>query len=194
MDQEFLLKTYSQMYGPEAGPWNRGVTNKYLEYRFTAFFEENFAVKSGDDLCNVGIGAGAWDRYLSYRLEGGTLTCIDIDPLCCRQLCEGLICEENPNHVEIICSDVMELELTNRFDIVTLVGSTERESGRGAALLEKAASFVKPGGSLYYQTLFEDLPEAQILETTRCCGMTPEAVEIEERYGFCCRYYKFTKK
>lgn len=30
----FLLKTYSQMYGPEAGPWNLSVENKYLMYRF----------------------------------------------------------------------------------------------------------------------------------------------------------------
>lgn len=194
MDKDFLLQTYSQMYGPEAGPWNLGVTNKYLEYRFASFFEENFAVRPGDNLCNVGIGAGAWDRYLSYRLEGGTLSSIDIDPLCCRQLREGLACEENPNRVEVICSDVMELDLGERFELVTLVGSTERESGRGEALLEKVMSFVKQGGSLYYQTLFPDIPEENILETARCCGMRMDLFETDDRYGFRCRYYKFTKE
>lgn len=194
MDQDFLIKTYSQMYGPEAGPWNLGVVNKYLEYRFAAFFEENFPVKPGDDLCNVGIGAGAWDRYLSYQLNGGTLTSIDIDALCCRQLREGLVCEENPNPVCVICSDVMDLNLEKRFEIVTVVGSTERESNRGAALLEKLMSFVKPDGSLYYQTLFPDIPEKEILETAQRCGMQVEKFEEDNRYGFSCRYYRFTKE
>ena len=193
MDKDFLIKAYSQMYGPEAGPWNLGVTNKYLEYRLAAFFEENIPVRPGDDLCNVGIGAGAWDRYLSYRLESGTLTSIDIDELCCRQLREGLACEENPNRVEIICSDAMALNLEKRFDIVTLVGSTERESGRGTALLEKVMSFVKLSGSLYYQTLFPDIPAEQILETAHRCGMQVDLSLTDDRYGFCCRYYKFTK-
>lgn len=194
MDKDFLIHTYSQMYGPDAGPWNLGVANKYLEYRFAAFFEDHFDLRPGDDLCNVGIGAGAWDRYLSYQLQGGTLTSIDMDPLCCRQLREGLACEENPNTVEIICSDVMALDLAERFDIVTLVGSTERESGRGAALLEKVMTFVKPGGSLYYQTLFPDLSEVQIRETARRSGMRMEVRETDERYGFRCRYCKFTKE
>ena len=74
MDQDFLLKAYGALWGPEAGPWNLSVEQKYLEYRITAFFEENFPVARGADICNIGIGAGYWDRYLSYRLDGGSLT------------------------------------------------------------------------------------------------------------------------
>lgn len=81
IDKDFLLKTYSQMYAPEAGPWNLSVENKYLEYRFAQFFRDHFPVKEGTALCNIGIGAGAWDRFLSYQLRCGALTSIDIDPL-----------------------------------------------------------------------------------------------------------------
>lgn len=70
MDREFLLKTYGQCYDAEAGPWNLSLQNKNLEYVITRFFEENFTVRQGADLCNIGIGAGYWDRYLSYRLTG----------------------------------------------------------------------------------------------------------------------------
>ena len=50
MDKDFLLKTYGQCYGPEAGPWNLSVENKYLEYMFTKFFENNFSINEGYQL------------------------------------------------------------------------------------------------------------------------------------------------
>ena len=79
MDQDFLLRVYGQCYDAEAGPWNLSLENKYLEYMFAKFFEENFEVGNNANICNIGIGAGYWDRYLSYQLDGGTLTSIDID-------------------------------------------------------------------------------------------------------------------
>ena len=36
MDQDFLLKAYGALWGPEAGPWNLSVEQKYLEYRSQA--------------------------------------------------------------------------------------------------------------------------------------------------------------
>lgn len=41
MDQDFLLRVYGQCYDAEAGPWNLSLENKYLEYMFAKFFEEN---------------------------------------------------------------------------------------------------------------------------------------------------------
>ena len=49
-DTEFLLRTYAQMYAPEAGPWNLSVENKYLEYRFADFFDKHFTWQSADFL------------------------------------------------------------------------------------------------------------------------------------------------
>lgn len=193
MENEFLIKTYSQMYDPEAGPWNLGVENKYLEYRFADFFQENFEVRPGDSLCNVGIGAGAWDRYLSYQLQGGSLTCIDQDELCCRQLSEGLCCEGNPNDVQILCADVMTLDLAEQFDLLTMVGSTHTESGLGTVLLEKVMSFVKHGGSFYYQTLDVKLSMDEIIRTAHRCDMRVENYLRDNSYGFHCQYFKFTK-
>ena len=148
----FLLKTYSQMYGPEAGPWNLSAANKYLMYRFADFFEKNFQVGETDSICNIGIGAGEWDEYLSYKLKKGSLTSIDRLEICCRQLEERLLWEGNPNEVNVIWADAMELSLVGQFDIVTMVGSTAMESGTAAALLQKVMGFVKPGGAVYYHT------------------------------------------
>ncbi len=38
-EKAFLLHTYGEEYGPDAGPWNTSVESKYLEYRITEFFE-----------------------------------------------------------------------------------------------------------------------------------------------------------
>lgn len=190
-DAAFLLKTYAQMYDPEAGPWNLSVANRYLEYRFADFFEKHFEITDGMDLCNIGIGAGEWDRYLSYKLRGGTLTSIDRLEIVCRQLEKRLICEGNPNPVQVICADVMELDLKGRFDIVTMVGSTVQESGMGIKLLEQAMTFTKPGGAIYYQTLEErEDPDATIAAAHRQ-NMKLTAYLADDSYGISCHYYKF---
>lgn len=153
VDRDFLLKTYSQVYAPEAAPWNLSAENKYLEYRFARFFQGHFPVKQGAEICNIGIGAGEWDRFLSYQLQGGRLCSIDIDPLCCRQLREGLAFEGNPNPVEVICADAMALAFAGQFDIVTLVGSTVSNSGLGLRLVEQAMTFLRSGGRMFYQAI-----------------------------------------
>lgn len=189
----FLLETYSQMYGPEAGPWNLSVANKYLEYRFTSFFEENFTITHGSNICNIGIGAGEWDRYLSYQLHGGTLTSIDKLENCCRQLEKRLQIEQNPNHVQIICADAMTLQFKESFDIVTMVGSTLMESNTGLALLEHVFTFLKPGGSIYYQTLDENEDCSQVIKTAFRNHLRMQAYLEDKAYGFHCHYYKFVK-
>ena len=74
---------------------------KYLEYMLASFFEAHFTVGEDADLCNIGIGAGSWDRFLSYQLRGGQLTSIDRDEVCCRQLRLCLLHEGNPNRVRV---------------------------------------------------------------------------------------------
>ncbi len=191
---QFLLRTYSQMYGPEAGPWNLSVENKYLEYRIAEFFEQHFTVTEHTDICNIGIGAGAWDLYLSYKLKGGCLTSIDQAEVCCRQLEQRLICEGNPNDVRILCSDAMVLDLSRQFEIVTMVGSTLLEGGIGLALLEKAMSFVKPGGAIYYQSLDAQENCNAVIQAAYGQGLTLEAIFEDSAYGFHCHYYKFSRK
>ena len=193
MDKDFLLTTYGQCYGPEAGPWNLSVENKYLEYMFAKFFEENFPGQPNQDICNIGIGAGYWDRYLSYRLNGGTLTSIDKDALACRQLREGLRNEQNPNPVTVLHSDVMNVGMLS-FDLVTMVGTTRMESGLYEAILKKALSMVKPGGSLYYQSL--DREEGSIKFQHLCdeCGFLIERYLLDDCYGFHAQYWKAVRQ
>lgn len=195
MDKDFLLQTYGQCYGAEAGPWNLSLQNKYLEYRITQFFEENFPVPPGGDLCNIGIGAGYWDRYLSYRLNGGALTSIDILEVCCRQLAECLENERNPNPVRVIHSDVMLLKnLAEQFDIVTMVGSARLESGLREDVLAQAVSFLKPGGSLYYQSLDKNETGDWVRAFCEKGPATVDAYLRDTAYGFQAQYWKLTKK
>lgn len=195
VDKDFLLKTYGQCYDAEAGPWNLSLQNKYLEYAITRFFEENFQIPHGAAICNIGIGAGYWDRYLSYRLNGGTLTSIDILDICCRQLEECLVNERNPNPVRVIHSDVMQLEgLSDNFDIVTMVGSARQESGLREAILDKAVSFLKSGGSLYYQTLDEDETEDWVRAFCEERLVAVEVYLLDTAHDSKAQYWKLTKR
>ena len=190
----FLLQTYSQMYAPEAGPWNLSVENKYLEYRIRDFFERHFEIPYHAQMCNIGIGAGEWDIYLSYKLSEGTLTSVDMLEVCCRQLEERLICEGNPNEVTVVCADAMTLDYADQFDILTMIGTTAIESGDGMALFEKASRFVKDGGSIYYQSVDGEEDCNVVLKTAFQCGMSLAAFAEDHAHGFCCHYYKFEKR
>ena len=193
-DTQFLLQTYSQMYAPEAGPWNLSVKNKYLEYRFRDFFEQHFSITQDAHICNIGIGAGEWDTYLSYKIPKGHLTSIDRLEICCRQLEKRLICEGNPNKVAVLHADAFTLDFDNRFDIITLVGSTADESGNGLALLAKASGFLKPGGAIYYQTLSDHPDPNAVIATAFQNGLSLAAFEEDTAYNITARYYQFEKK
>ncbi len=193
MNQELLLKAYGALYGPEAGPWNLSVEQKYLEYRITAFFEENFSLEKGADVCNIGVGAGYWDRYLSYRLNGGTLTSIDVDPEICRVFQAGLLNEENPNPVTVVNKDVMDCgELAGRFDVVTMVGSTRMESGMFESILRMAAGFLKPGGALYYQSLAQDEDPEDVRALWEKLGLRVKKYWSEAPFGRTYHYWNLT--
>lgn len=194
MDAEFLLKTYGQCYDAEAGPWNLSVENKYLEYMFTKFFTEQFIVDENSDICNIGIGAGYWDRFLSYQLKRGTLTSIDRDEVICRQLREGLRNERNPSTVIVCCCDIMDYVPEYRFDIVTMIGSTRMESGRYDDILRKVFSLVKPGGSLYYQTLDPQERPEEFRELAEKSGFSIQAYLLDGSYGFHAQYWKAQKR
>ncbi len=194
LDKELLLQTYGEEYGPDAGTWNTSAKSKYLEYRITAFFEEYFSVNPADIICNIGIGAGNWDRYLSYRLKNGTLTSIDIDSECCKIFELKLENEKNPSLIKVINSDVLLLNnLDNRFDIVTMVGSTRLESGLFEKIIIKAIKLVKPGGSLYYQTLDKDEGKDFFEEICKNNSCRIEKYELDTKYGLKAQYFKAVK-
>ena len=68
-----------------------------------------------------------------------------------------------------------------------------RESGRGAAIVEKALSLVKPGGSQFLQTL---LDEGATLPRDALCEKRGAAVAAhlhDTACGFDARYWKTVK-
>ncbi len=189
-----IPRIYGEQYGPEAGPWNLSLESKYLEYAITRFFEENFTLAEGARACNVGIGAGYWDRYLSYRPEISELVSVDIDPDICADFKACLENEGNPNPVTVLPKDVMDCgELRGRFDLVTMIGSTMREAGKFSAVLLQGFSFLKPGGQFYYQSLYDGGGEKAVVE--RLCaerGMRVERYERDDSYGRTAVYWKLT--
>lgn len=190
---EFLLKTYSQMYAPEAGPWNLSTENKYLEYRFRAFLENHVKIESNFRICNIGIGAGEWDTYLAYKVPQGSLTSVDRLPICCRQLEKRLAFEQNPTKVTVICDDAMNLDLQNQFDLVTIVGTTGLESQNSLDLLQKAAEFVKNGGHLYYQSLDKNETCDSVIRTAHNSTFVLKAYEADNAYQISAQYFMFEK-
>ena len=193
-EQMFLLRAYGDVYGPEAGPWNSSATSKYLEYKIAAFFEEHFEIPPNARVCNIGIGVGAWDKYLSYRLEGGSLTSIDRDEFCCRMLELCLKNENNPNPVRIIHSDVMLVDgLDQCFDVVTMIGSTRAESGLYEEILNKAIGLIKPGGSFYYQTIVQEEEKEAFEALCKANKLKLEAYLLDTNHGYRAQYFKAVK-
>ncbi len=190
-----IARIYGEQYGPEAGPWNLSLESKYLEYAITRFFEENFPLEEGARACNVGVGAGYWDRYLSYRPEISALTSVDIDPEICENFLACLENEGNPNHITVLQRDVLDCgELRGQFDLVTLVGSTLKESAQTEGVLRQAFAFLKPGGQLYCQSVYETDGGKAALE--RLCAensMRVERYETETRYGRTISFWKLVK-
>jgi len=153
IDKDFLLKSYGEPYNSECGPWNTSLTSKWLEYEITRFFEENFLLLNKSIICNIGIGAGYWDRYLSYKMPSNcTLVSIDVDYECCKQLKLSLINEKNPNAIQIINEDVLKYDTENKFNIITMIGSTVIESKKHKEILNKVLSLLSIGGSLFYNS------------------------------------------
>ena len=193
MDKDKILRIYGEQYDAEAGPWNLSLENKYLEYMFAKFFEENFQVEPDMNLCNIGIGAGYWDRYLSYKVPEGTLTSIDINEEICSYFAECLKNEQNPNRIKIIHSDVMKAEgLEESFDIVTMVGSARLESGLFEQILTKAFRMLKKDGVMFYQSLDEKEEMSSVLAV---CGSKIKAENylLDETYGIKAQYWKLRK-
>ena len=151
-----LLKIYGESWGGEAGEWNTSLENKYLEYMFARFFEENFTVEKTDSILNIGIGAGYWDRYLSYKVPKGRLTSIDIDREICDCFTACLENEHNPNPITVICGDAITYDFQQKYDIITMVGSAAAESGVAADIIKKAISLLKENGALFLQVLHKE--------------------------------------
>ncbi|MBN2310545.1 MAG: class I SAM-dependent methyltransferase [Candidatus Hydrogenedentes bacterium] len=151
-----LLKHYASFYGPEAGPWNVSPECLYVEYRMRAFvkaiLDGRLAGAARVRVCNVGIGQGDWDLFLSYTLgERGDLTSVEVSAECCELFRARLAAQEHPHPVHVVNEDVTCTSLPpEAFDLVTVVGSAVEESGEEYRMLDACLALVRPGGILVY--------------------------------------------
>lgn len=187
-----LLKVYGDCWGGEAGEWNTSLQNKYLEYMFARFLEENFVIHTDDSILNIGIGAGYWDRYLSYKVPNGLLTSIDIDKSCADNLKACLLNENNCNPIKVICADAITYDFGQQFDLVTIVGSAAEESGDELSIISKAFLLVKNGGALYLQIILNGR-SFDVAKWAQQYNASIVKCLIDDTYDIHCEYYKITK-
>ena len=156
-----MFEQYLAFEGPEAGPWNRSPRSLYLEYWTRNFIAVQIEPFPGVQVCNVGIGAGAWDNFLCDWLgDKGCLTSVDID----REICESFEYrqkrEGHPNPSNVICADIMSDSLApGSFDVVTIIGSTVSESGYYDECLASCWRLVRERGHMMYMDFRRRSPE-----------------------------------
>lgn len=187
-----LLRVYGDCWGGEAGEWNTSVQNKYLEYMFARFLEENFVINPDDSILNIGIGAGYWDRYLSYKVPNGLLTSVDIDRSCADNLKACLQNERNENPVRVICADAISYDFGATFDLVTMVGSAAEESGNVQSIISKAFSLLKENGTFYLQLI----RRRSSFDIDRWAAENHASIVarlVDDTYDIHCEYYKIKK-
>lgn len=157
---EKLFNYYLEVKSPEAGEWNSSPQCIHTELITRDYIRKAFTVIDGMQVCNVGIGTGDWDDYLGYWLKGrASLTSIDIDMGICeifeyRQKREG-----HPNPAKVLCKSIFDLDLpTEKFDIVTLIGSAVNEAGNYKKCLDSCFSLLKQGGYLMFMANLKRIP------------------------------------
>lgn len=194
--EKALLEAYAEIYGPEAGPWNLSYQNLYIEYLTRKFFEDNFEIREGIKVCNVGIGVGDWDRYLSYLLANkGQLTSIDIDQEICDVFESRLKIEKNPYEIEVTCKDVNEVSDRNEmYDIVTIVGSTLKESDEYNKTLNSCVRILKNGGVLLHMNVSKRASEDAFRNYCANFSLKIENYEMQEMKNMQIHLWKIRKK
>lgn len=172
MDDAKLLDFYLDLYGAEAGPWNLSPANLYIEMETRDWFTKAVTLSPDCSVCNIGIGAGDWDEYLGFKLLGkGRLTSVDIDPQICRTFTYRQKREGHPNPSTVICQDILKPFPVNQpFDLVTIIGSTLRETGSYDAVFDNLQKLMKPGGQLFYMDLDRYHGQEQLSDYTKRQG------------------------
>jgi len=125
-------------------------------------------ITAGMQVLEIGPGPGAVTVPLARRvstLEGGSVTCVEIQPEMIALLRERLHTAEVSN-VEILQGDGRQLPLPeNRFDAVLLV-DVVGETPDGPALFRECARVLKPGGTLAVAEQLMD-PDFRLPRTVR---------------------------
>ena len=184
MDDSSLLNFYLEAHGPNAAPWNLSPRNGYAEYRMRQFLINFVPIRDGMAVCNVGIGAGYWDTFLSYWLGShGTLTSLDNNPHCCdlyryRQTREG-----NPFPTKVVCGDIRQSPLAAKsFDLVTIIGIEPSDSASFTSFLNGAFTLLKNSGLLLYWETSRRHSPSELEDHMKRKGCSIEKLETDTHY------------
>lgn len=196
MDDQKLLQFYLALGGPEAGPWNLSPRSAYLEYRLRTWLEGYLLPSSGIEVCNIGIGVGFWDDFLGYHILGhGRLTSIEIDSEICEVFGYRQKREGHPNPARVLCMDILSEDIPKeRFDFVTLIGSTASEAGDHERLLFQTTRLLKAGGFLFYSDFSEKHPAEKFRALSGALGVEILVHEEDARFSDMLFYFFLAKK
>ena len=152
MNDQMLFEYYRILREPEANEWNLSPRSLYLEYVTRDYVSNNFNIFEGMKVCNVGIGVGEWDDYLGYLLKGkGQLTSIDIDPYICKMFQYRQLREGHPNPSFVVCESILKTTVKeSQFDLLTMIGSTLKETQKYEEAFKKCLNLINENGSLMY--------------------------------------------
>lgn len=183
-EKELILKYYGEFYNEECGKWNTSLKAKWYDYVITEYFEEHFNLKDAKCICNIGIGPGYWDRYLSYNMNNDCkLVCVDIDSDITETFSLCLKNEQNNNNIEIVNNDIFNYEPQETFDIITIIGSAVQEIGFYNEIFEKSINMLNYNGELFYSCVNED--ETQVHLEQALINTEFKVVDFihKEKYG-----------
>ncbi|MBQ4570564.1 MAG: helix-turn-helix domain-containing protein [Bacilli bacterium] len=183
-EKDYILEYYSEFNNEECGKWNTSLKAKWYDYKTTEYFEENFNFKESKTICNIGIGPGHWDRYLSYHMNDECkLISIDIDSDITETFRLCLENEENKRNIEIVNSDIFEYIPSHKFDIITMIGSTVKEIGLYKEAFKKAISMLNDNGELFYSSVTKEETIDLLLSAINDTGHVVNNYQRLEKYG-----------
>lgn len=166
MNRDKVFKHYISFYDALAGPSNLAPETLYIIYRYRRHFKSILNLYFGDatdlSVCNVGIGQGDWDLYVSFELGSkGKLTSIEIRTDSYEVHKDRLEIQKHPYDVEVLNEDVNATSLPpESVDLLTIVGSTVQESGKYQETLDSCIGLIRSGGVLFYA----DFPKYHALD------------------------------
>lgn len=193
--KDYILEYYGEFYNEECGKWNTSLKSKWYDYKINEYFEENFDLKEAKNICNIGIGPGHWDRYLSYHMSGDCkLVSVDIDPDITETFRLCLENEQNKRNIEIINKDIFDYNPKEKFDIITMIGSAVQEIGFYKKIFEKATSMLDNGGQLFYSCVTKEETREELIEALKTTNFIVDHYQRLEKYGLVLIVSKIIKK
>lgn len=194
-EKDYILEYYSEFNNEECGKWNTSLKSKWYDYKITEYFEENFNLKGAKFICNIGIGPGHWDRYLSYHMnEECRLISIDIDTDITETFRLCLENEQNNRNIEIINKDIFEYNPKDKFDIITMVGSTVHEIGYYNEIFKKTTALLNDNGELYYSSVTKEETKEQLIDALNNTGYIIADYQRLEKYSLVLIVCRIAKK